>query len=62
MVESVLIPYQKQGIFTDIYTIVGSWDKNRVYTIATMKHWDERSISQKKLIENCQICQVLRYV
>jgi HAE1 family hydrophobic/amphiphilic exporter-1 len=49
MVESALIPYQKQGIFTDIYTIVGSWDKNRVYTIATMKHWDERSISQQQL-------------
>jgi hydrophobe/amphiphile efflux-1 (HAE1) family protein len=49
IVENVLIPYQEQGIFTDIYTIVGRWDKNRAYTIATMKHWDERTISQQEL-------------
>jgi hydrophobe/amphiphile efflux-1 (HAE1) family protein len=49
IVENVLIPYQKQGIFTDIYTIVGRWDKNRASIIATMKHWDERTISQQEL-------------
>lgn len=50
-VEEVLQEYQDQGIFTDIYTIVGRWDKNRAYTIATLKHWDERSISQMELAE-----------
>jgi multidrug efflux pump subunit AcrB len=49
IVENVLILYQKQGIFTDIYTIVGRWDKNRASIIATMKHWDERTISQQEL-------------
>lgn len=49
IVEAILYPYQQQGIFTDIYTIVGRWDKNRAYTIATLKHWDERDISQMEL-------------
>ncbi len=48
-VEEVLLPLREQGIVTDIYTIVGRWDKNRAYTIATLKHWDERSISQQEL-------------
>lgn len=48
-VEEVLLPYREQGLVTDIYTIVGRWDKNRAYTIATLKHWDERSTSQQEL-------------
>lgn len=50
-VEEVLLPYREQGIVTDIYTIVGRWDKNRAYTIATLKHWDERDVSQTALAE-----------
>ncbi len=48
-VEAALLPLQDQGIVTDIYTIVGRWDKNRAYTIATLKHWDERNVSQQQL-------------
>ncbi|MDA0782769.1 MAG: efflux RND transporter permease subunit [Rickettsiales bacterium] len=48
-VEEVLFHYQEQGIVTDIFTIVGRWDKNRAYTIATLKHWDERDVSQMEL-------------
>lgn len=48
-VEEILYPYQEQGILTDIFTIVGRWDKNRAYTIATLKHWDDRDISQMEL-------------
>ncbi len=48
-VEEVLRPYQEQGLIRDIYTIVGRWDKNRTYTMATLKDWDEREISQMDL-------------
>ncbi|MDT7042955.1 efflux RND transporter permease subunit [Candidatus Nitronereus thalassa] len=48
-VEAVLQPYQRSGVITDIYTIVGRWDKNRTYTKATLAPWDEREISQMAL-------------
>ncbi|WP_374763537.1 efflux RND transporter permease subunit [Yunchengibacter salinarum] len=48
-VEAALRPYREQGVVTDIYTIVGRWDKNRSYTIATLKHWDDRNVSQQAL-------------
>ena len=50
-VEAILRPYQEQGLITDIYTIVGRWDKNRAYISATLKHWDDRDISQMELAE-----------
>ncbi len=50
-VEEILRPYQEQGLITDIYTIVGRWDKNRSLTIGMLKHWDERSVSQMELTE-----------
>lgn len=48
-VEAVLQPYQDMGLIENIYTIVGRWDKNRAYTAATLKHWDERDFSQMEL-------------
>lgn len=48
-VEAILYPYQQKGLITDIYTNVGQWDKNRSFTTATLKHWDDRSISQMEL-------------
>ncbi len=33
----------------DIYTIVGSFDKNRSLTIATLRPWEEREINQAQL-------------
>ncbi len=49
--ESILYPYQQKGIITDIYTIVGRFDKNRSFTIATLKPWGKRTISQMELEE-----------
>lgn len=49
MVEHVLAEYQDKGYITDIYSIIGRWDKNRAYIVASLKHWDERSISQMDL-------------
>ncbi|QPJ62785.1 MAG: efflux RND transporter permease subunit [Candidatus Nitronauta litoralis] len=48
-VEAVLQPYQAQGLITDIYTIVGRWDKNRTYTEATLIPWEDRKVTQMAL-------------
>ncbi|MDP8243056.1 MAG: efflux RND transporter permease subunit [Candidatus Hinthialibacter antarcticus] len=47
-IEEILYPYQQSGLIKDIYTTVGRYDKNRTLTIATLKHWDERSITQQE--------------
>ncbi len=47
--EEILYPYQQQGIITNIYSMVGRFDKNRSFTIATLAPWEERSISQMQL-------------
>ena len=47
--EAVLHPYQDAGLITDIYTIVGRWDKNRVFVSAGLQDWDERTIGQTEL-------------
>ncbi len=48
-VEAVLQPYKDQGIITDIYSIVGRWDKNRAFIIGTLKDWKVREISEQDL-------------
>ena len=50
-VEGVLQPYKDQGLITDIYSIIGRWDKNRAYISATLTDWGERDISQMELAE-----------
>ena len=48
-IEAILQPYVESGVVRDIYTIVGRWDKNRVYTKALLAPWEQRDISQMKL-------------
>lgn len=48
-IEAELAFFQDQGIIKDIYTIVGRWDRNRVYTRAILIPWYERKISQMDL-------------
>lgn len=48
-VEAILHPYQEAGLIKDVYTIVGSWDKNRALTIATLPDVDSRDFSQMEL-------------
>lgn len=50
-VNEVLAEYQAQGLITDIFTIVGRYDKNRSFTVAQLKDWSERDISQMELAE-----------
>lgn len=51
VVENALQPYKDQGIVTDIFSIIGRWDKNRAYISATLQHWDDRSINQIELAD-----------
>ncbi|MBL4804966.1 MAG: efflux RND transporter permease subunit [Alphaproteobacteria bacterium] len=48
-IEAVLQPYKDDGLVTDIYSIVGRWDKNRAFVTATLKDWDAREISEMEL-------------
>jgi len=50
-VENALQPYKEDGVITDIFSIVGRWDKNRAYVSGTLIHWDDRSINQIELAE-----------
>ncbi len=48
-IEEILYPYQREGLVKDIYTTVGRFDKNRSFTIATLIHWDKRTVTQQEL-------------
>lgn len=47
--ENILRPYQEQGLITDMFTIVGRWDKNRVAVQANLADWSQRDMSQQEL-------------
>ena len=47
--EQILRPYQEQGLITDMFTIVGRYDKNRVAIQANLADWSERDTSQQEL-------------
>ncbi len=53
-VEAILKPYQDAGIIDTMYTTIGQWDKNRAYTVATLKPWKERTVSQMELSQAIQ--------
>ncbi|MBR37057.1 MAG: multidrug transporter AcrB [Idiomarina sp.] len=48
--EEVLIPYQQNGAFETLYTVVGQWDPNIVFITANMYPWEERDITQQEVI------------
>lgn len=49
IVEQLLKPYQETGVITDLFTIVGRYDKNRVAVQANLQPWAQRQISQQDL-------------
>lgn len=49
--ERILQPFQDEGKITDLFTIVGRWDKNRVYIAAKLADWSERDFSQGELAD-----------
>ncbi len=48
IIEQLLKPYQDQGLITDLFTIVGRYDKNRVAVQANLQPWSQRDISQQE--------------
>ena len=38
-VEAILQPYKDKGVITDIYSVIGRWDKNRAFITGTLKDW-----------------------
>ncbi|MDE0796528.1 MAG: efflux RND transporter permease subunit [Alphaproteobacteria bacterium] len=48
-VEALLRPYQDDGEVGDVMSIVGRWDLNRVWIVAPLAPWDERTRSQAEI-------------
>lgn len=49
-IESILRPYVERGEITRALTIVGMWDVNRVFVIAPLADWSERSRTQQEIM------------
>ena len=47
--EAILEPLRQRGEITQILSIVGRWDLNRVFIIAPLAPWSERSRSQAEI-------------
>ncbi len=47
--EAILEPLRERGEITHILSIVGRWDLNRVFIIAPLAPWSERSRSQAEI-------------
>ena len=48
-VEALLRPYQDSGEVGDVMSIVGRWDLNRVWVVAPLAPWGERTRSQAEI-------------
>ena len=48
-VEALLDPLRARGEITNVFSIVGRWDLNRVYIIAPLAPWSERARSQAEI-------------
>jgi hydrophobe/amphiphile efflux-1 (HAE1) family protein len=47
--EALLAPLRERGEITSVLSIVGRWDLNRVYIIAPLAPWSERTRSQAEI-------------
>ncbi|MGM0593190.1 MAG: efflux RND transporter permease subunit [Pseudomonadota bacterium] len=48
--EAILQPLVERGDIESLYTIVGRWDKNRVWITAPLAPWEERETSHEEII------------
>jgi len=49
-IEEILKPYVDRGEIERVLTTVGRWDLNRVYAIAPLAPWEERTRSQHEIM------------
>ena len=47
--EALLVPLRETGEVSSIFAIVGRWDLNRVFLLAPLTHWSDRSRSQAEI-------------
>ncbi len=47
--EAILEPLRQRGEISNIFAIVGRWDLNRVYLMAPLTPWSERTRSQNEI-------------
>ena len=50
-IEAILQPYVERGEVERVLTTVGRWDLNRVYTLARLAPWDERTRRQQEIVK-----------
>ena len=50
-IEEILQPYVDSGEVERVLTTVGRWDLNRVYALARLAPWDERTRSQQEIVK-----------
>ena len=50
-IEEILQPYVDRGEVERVLTTVGRWDLNRVYAMARLAPWDERTRSQQEIVK-----------
>ena len=50
--EAILQPLLERGEISNIFAIVGRWDLNRVYLLAPLTSWSERSRSQLEIAKS----------
>ena len=50
-IEAILQPYVDRGEVERVLTTVGRWDLNRVYALARLAPWDERTRSQQEIVK-----------
>ena len=50
-IEAILQPYVDSGEVERVLTTVGRWDLNRVYALARLAPWDERTRSQQEIVK-----------
>ncbi|MQX36654.1 efflux RND transporter permease subunit [Roseospira navarrensis] len=51
-IEAILAPFIESGEIRDALTIVGRWDPNRVFVIAPLAPWSERTRSQQAIMSD----------
>ena len=53
-IEDILQPFIERGDIESIFTVIGTYDPNRVGVTARLSDWAERDISQQELIDQLQ--------
>lgn len=48
-IENILLPLLEQGEIASLYSVIGRWDPNIVFTVARLTPWEDRDRSQQDI-------------